>query len=402
MTAQLTYRYKALDSSGKRKRGTLRAANQGEAYRQIASAGLQPLKIVARRPAGSRLRGGRVGARELSHLTYQFSVLMDARIPIADGLRSIAEQENNRRLQSVIEDVARQIEAGYSVTESLSQHRELFGRVYIETVRAAETSGNMVKVLGRLAEMLERQYESNKNLTGAMIYPACVLVALVLGATFLTVFVIPKFGALYAKRGMDLPMPTQILLAVSAFLRTYWPLVIGGAVGVFWAVRRAWKRERTRAMIDRWLHRLPFLREVLRGLAVSRFAHVLGTSLQSGLGLIEALEMAGGASGRPMLQADVDRMREQVKQGGRLAEVMLACAYLPGFARRMIAAGEETAEMSRMCEVVARHYDREVSHLTKNLPTVIEPILIVGLAGVFLMIALAIFLPMWDIGNVMK
>jgi len=153
--------------------------------------------------------------------------------------------------------------------------------------------------------------------------------------------------------------------------------------------------------MDRWLHKVPFLRDILMGLAVSRFSHVLGTSLQSGLGLIEALEMAAGASGRPLLQADVQKMTEQVKQGGKLADVMLACDYLPGFARRMMAAGEETAEMSRMCEIVARHYDREVEHLTKNLPTVLEPILIVGLAGIFLVIALAIFLPMWDVGNLM-
>ncbi len=129
--SRLTYKYKAVDAEGKRKTGTLTAANQSEAYRQVTSAGLRPLKIVARRSGGGRLRSGKVGIKELAHLTYQFSVLMDARIPIADGLRSIAEQETNRRLQVVIEDVARQIEAGYSVTESLSQHHDVFGDVYI-------------------------------------------------------------------------------------------------------------------------------------------------------------------------------------------------------------------------------------------------------------------------------
>jgi type II secretory pathway component PulF len=397
---QLTYRYKAIDARGKTKRGTLRADNQSEAFRQITASGMKPLKLKARR-AGGGLTAGRVGVRELAHLTYQFSVLMEARIPIAEGLRSIAEQEQNRRLQSIIEDVAGQIEAGYSVTEALSQHREVFGDVYLETVRAAEVSGNMVKVLGRLAEMLEQRYESNKNISGAMIYPICVLIALILGATFLTVVVIPKFAGLYEKRGVELPFATQLLLAASAGIRAYWPLVLGGIAAAFWVIRSAWRRPPTRRRLDTWLHRIPFLREVLRGLAVSRFAHVLGTSLQSGLGLIDALEMAGGSSGRPLLMADTEKMREQVKEGGRLADVMLACAYLPGFARRMIAAGEETAEMPRMCEIVARHYDREVAHLTKNLPTILEPILIVGLAGVFLLIALAIFLPMWDVGALM-
>jgi type II secretory pathway component PulF len=399
--SQLTYTYKAIDPSGARKRGTLQAENQSEAYRQLTSAGLKPLKLVARRAGGRGVRSGKVGAKELAHLTYQFAVLMEARIPIADGLRSIAEQERNRRLQEVIEDVARQIEAGYSITESLSQHRSLFGEVYIETVRAAEVSGNMVKVLARLAEMLEMRYESNKNISGALIYPLCVLIAMVLGAAFLMVVIVPKFAGMYESRGVDLPYPTQILLGTSAFVRSSWPLVLAAVGGAIWAVRTAWRAPATRHKIDNWLHKLPFLREVLRGLAVSRFSHVLGTSLQSGLGLIDALEMAGGASGRPMLQADTQKMREQVKEGGRLTDVMLACAYLPGFARRMIAAGEETAEMPRMCEIVARHYDREVAHLTKNLPTVLEPILIVGLAGVFLIIALAIFLPMWEMGALM-
>jgi type IV pilus assembly protein PilC len=399
--SQLTYTYKAIDPQGAKKRGTLQAENQSEAYRQLTSAGLKPIRLTARRAAGRGLRSGKVGAKELAHLTYQFAVLMEARIPIADGLRSIAEQERNRRLQEVIDDVARQIEAGYSITESLSQHRSLFGEVYIETVRAAEVSGNMVKVLARLAEMLEMRYESNKNISGALIYPICVLVAMVLGATFLMVVIVPKFAGMYESRGVDLPYPTQLLLGTSSFVRTSWPLVLAGIGGTFWAARAAWRSPGTRQRIDTWMHRMPFLREVLRGLAVSRFAHVLGTSLQSGLGLIDALEMAGGASGRPLLLADTEKMREQVKEGGRLTDVMLACAYLPGFARRMIAAGEETAEMPRMCEIVARHYDREVAHLTKNLPTVLEPILIVGLAGVFLIIALAIFLPMWELGSLM-
>jgi type IV pilus assembly protein PilC len=399
--SKLTYAYKAMDPKGAKKRGVLQADNQSEAYRQLTAAGLRPVKLVARRPPGQGLRSGKVGAKELAHLTYQFSVLMEARIPIGEGLRSIAEQERNRRLQEVIEDVARQIEAGYSITEAMSQHRSLFGEVYIETVRAAEVSGNMVKVLGRLAEMLEMRYESNKNISGALIYPICVLVAMTLGATFLMVVIVPKFAGMYESRGVDLPVPTQLLLSTSAFIRTAWPLLLAGIGGAIWAVRTAWRSPLTRQKMDTWLHRLPFLREILRGLAVSRFAHVLGTSLQSGLGLIDALEMAGGASGRPLLLADTEKMREQVKEGGRLTDVMLACAYLPGFARRMIAAGEETAEMPRMCEIVARHYDREVSHLTKNLPTVLEPILIVGLAGVFLVIALAIFLPMWELGALM-
>ena len=286
MSQQLSYKYRAIDAQGHRRRGILQAENQSEAYRQLTTAGMKPVKLVARRRSAGGKR--KVGTKELAHLTYQFSVLMDARIPIADGLRSIAEQESGR-LQEVVRDVASQVESGYSVTDALIQHRSVFGDVYIETVRAAEVSGNMVKVLGRLAEMLERQSESNKNIKGALIYPICVLVAMVLGASFLMIFVIPKFTSMYASRGIDLPAPTQLLMSLSGALRSYWPLVLGVVVGVAYLVRKAWSRQTTRRKMDRWLHKVPFLRDVLKGLAVSRFAHVLGTSLQSGLGLLDAL-----------------------------------------------------------------------------------------------------------------
>lgn len=400
--SQVTFHYKAIDQRGARSKGMLQAATPEEAYRRITAAGLRPLKLKAGRATQVGWRSTSIGARDLAHMTYQFAVLMEARIPIGEGLRSIADQENNRHLRAVIEDVATQIEAGHSVTDAMAQHQALFGEVYVETVRAAESTGNMVKVLARLAEMLERQYDTNKSIKGAMIYPACVLIAMLLGVTFLLVFIIPKFTALYEGRGIDLPLPTQILIAASHFLRHWWFLCVAGAAGLPLAIRHGWRRPHIRARLDGWMHKVPFLRDMLKGVAVSRFAHLFGITLQSGIGLLEALEMAGTASGRPLLQFDTEKMQDQVRQGGRLADVMLACTYLPGFARRMIAAGEEAAELPKMCEIVARHYDREVAHLTKNLPTVLEPILVVFLAGGFLVIALAIFMPMWQVGELLK
>ena len=391
---QIAYKYNALDRRGTRTRGVLRAENQNEAYRQVRAAGLQPLHIKAVRVRMGR--GRRVTTKDLAHFTYQFSVLMEARIPIVDGLRSIAEQESNPGLRVVINDAADRIAAGSTVTEALSANRELFGEVYIETVRAAERSGNMTLVLSALAEMLEKQHEITKNVRSALMYPICVVAALILAATFLMIFVVPKFATMFQTRGIDLPVPTKILIGCSTFIRMYWYVLLLSMGGAFWGVREAWRRPNSRRAIDTFLHRLPYLRDVLRGLAISRFANILGLSLRSGLNLMEALEMSGRASGRPLMMADTEKMREQVNHGGRLADVLLTCSYLPAFTRRMLTAGEEAAELPKMCAVVARHYDREVSHLTKNVTTVIEPILIVGLAGVVLLIALAIFLPMWN------
>lgn len=396
---QLTFSYKALDKTGAATKGVLHAPSRDEAYQKIVAAGMRPIRIVAKRALlVRRNKGSRASIKELSHFTYQFSVLTEARIPIADGLRSIGEQESNRPFAAVIEDVASQIEAGCTVTEALHAHRELFGDVYVDTVRAAEKSGNMIAVLARLADMLDRQYETTKNVRGALMYPVCVVLALSAAVLFLMVFVVPRFAEMFATRGLSLPLPTIILMTLAEFIRTYWYLLLLGVGGGIWGIRKAWKDRTCRCRIDRWLHKIPGLGQILVSLGVSRFSHVFGVSLSSGLGLIEALDMAGRSSGRPLLQADAAKMRDQVKHGGRLSDVLLACAYLPAFARRMIAAGEEAAELPKMCQIVARHYDREVSHLTKNIGTVIEPILITGLAGVVLMIALAIFLPMWEMG----
>ena len=391
---QFAFQYQAIDRTGTRIKGVLRAENQSEAYRQVRAAGMQPLRISSVRSRSGRRK--KITLKDISHLTYQFAVLMEARIAIVDGFRSIAEQENNSRLRAVIMEVANHIEAGNSITTALSPHREVFGDMYIEMVRSAEATGNMTSMLGSLAEMLDRQYEMNKNIKGALMYPACVIGALTLAVTFLTMFVVPKFATMFASRGVELPIPTQILIGLSDVLRGYWYVIIGGLFGGAILLKRACRKPATRRKLDTWLHSVPFLRDVLRGLAISRFAHVLGLSLRSGVSMLEALEMAGAASGRPLMIADTEKMRGQVNQGGKLSDVLLTCTYLPPFTKRMLSAGEEAAELPKMCSIVARHYDREVAHLAKNVATVVEPILIVGLAGIVLVIALAIFLPMWN------
>ncbi len=393
--SQLSFQYKAYSRDGSLAKGEVRAADRHEAYRQIVASGMRPVKIRARRGG----RGGRrkpISIKDLSHLTRQFAVLMEACIPIVDGLRAIAEQEPNAHVARVIDEVASQIESGSNITEAMSPHRDLFGDVYLESIRAAETSGNMVPVLNNLADILERQYETTKAVKGAMLYPCCVVGALVLALGFLMIVVVPRFADMFASRGVPLPLPTQLVVGASTFLQSYWYAVLAGVFGATWMVRRAWRNPSARRRIDGWLHRIPVIRPMLIGLAVSRFTHILGVTLRSGLSLIDALEMSGNASGRPLLQADAETMCNQVRHGGRLSDVLSDCTYLPAFARRMLMTGEEAADLSKLCDVVARHYDREVGYLTKNVTTALEPILIVGLAIVVLIIALAIFLPMWN------
>lgn len=397
-----TFEFRAVDRAGLKHRGTAVAASEVEAYRQVSARGLIPFSIRRRVPAGSFLSSGRFRSKDVAHLTAQLAVLVGARIPLSDGLLSISEQEPNRRLARVIRDLAARVEAGTPLAEAMAAQGAAFGDVYVQTIRAAEKSGNLPEVLEQVSEMLERGEETAQQVKSALAYPACVILVLLLGMAFLMGFVVPKFGAMYASRGVELPALTQMLVALGVGLRRWWFLHIVGIAACALGVRWAWRSPGGRIAIDRFMHRVPGLRQVLVGLAMGRFSRVLGVSLGSGLGLIQSLELAGRAAGRPTLTADVERMGEQVRAGGRLSEVLARCGYVPPFGRRMLAAGENAGELPKMCGLIARHYDRETTHLSKQLTTAIEPILVVLIAGAVLVVALAIFLPMWDMASLIK
>lgn len=394
MTA-LTYEFQAVDAAGRTRRGVTEARSWDEAYRRVSSSGLTPIAVrEARRRRRRTAR--RLSLRDVSQFTYQLSVLVEARIPIAEGLRSIAREEPSGPMAEMIEDIAASISAGSTITAAMSAYRSVFGDVYVETIHAAEKSGNLVRILSHLAEMLDREMETRAGLRSALMYPACVLAALVAAVVFLMVAVVPRFVTMFESRGLDLPLPTRVVMGISQGVTSYWWIIAGGIALSLFLWRRAARTAHGGRVLDRWLHRLPVIRRALQAAALARFAHVFGLSLSSGLSMMDGLEMGGRAAGRPLMLDDARRLAAQVSQGGRLAEVLGDCPYITGFARRLISAGEQSAELPEMCRIIARHYDRELAHVTRNISTLIEPVVVVTLAGVVLGLALAIFLPMWN------
>lgn len=396
----VAFRYKAVDRSGRTSQGVLSASTQDAAYRRLVSMGLTPVKVSRSEAMERKMRGGkRIKARDIAEFTHQLSVLLEARIPVAECFRSISEQATNPAMASMCSEVAGRIQSGVGITDALETHSRVFGTVYIETLRAAERSGNIVKVLGLLAEMVEEQHEMRRQVKGALMYPIAVVVALTLATGFLVTFVVPRFAHMFAARGVQLPFITRALMIVGDGMKTYWYAIAAALIGLFFVMRGVLRTQGGRMALDRVLHKVPYLREFLVGVACGRFVSVLGLGLSSGLGLIDSLEMSGRSSGRPMLLADTRIMVNGVMQGQRLTETINQCRYFPGFVRQLLRAGEEAGELPRMCGVIARHYARETRHMAKNASTVMEPVLIAGLTGVVLVIALAVFLPMWDMAS---
>lgn len=395
-----SFAYTAVDRAGQKRSGVTTAATRAEAFRKVAGLGLTPLTLKPVTPRlSARLGAGRIKTRDLANFTYQLSVLVSARIPISEGLINVAQQEKHVKLKAIVMDLAKRIQSGEQLAVAMEAHRDALGEVYIETIRAAERSGNLAKVLEHLTEMLETSQEQARMVRGALMYPICVVSVLGLAVLFMCGFVVPKFAKMFQSKSLKLPLATEILMGFGLSIQNYWWAYIIGIAALVFGLRMAWVRPGGRAAIDRAAHCIPYLKSILIGSTISRFSRIFALSLQSGLGLIDSLELAGKAAGRPMLARDVQRMVAQVRSGGRLMEVLTVCKYLTPFTKRMLIAGEQSAEIPRMCAVVSRHYDRETSHLTKNLSTIIEPVLIVAIAGIVLLIALAIFLPMWDMAK---
>jgi MSHA biogenesis protein MshG len=281
------------------------------------------------------------------------------------------------------------------MTVALEKYRETFGDVYIETVRAAERSGSLVAVMAHLAELLERQMETQQQLKRAMTYPAIVLSVIFIAVTVIIVFVVPKFAAIFESQGAQLPITTRVVQAIGDSVRAYWYLYCGVLIGALVTLVAMWKSTGGRLMLETFMTKIPYVGRVIVSVTTGRFARVLCIGLQSGLDVIEALQMGGRATARPVFVNECEAMVERLRQGENLPDVLRATRYLPSFARRMIGAGKDASDLARSCDVVARHYDREASHLTKNVSTVIEPIMTVAMAGIVLLVALSVFLPMW-------
>lgn len=394
----LTFEYRAMDRSGRESRGTVIASTRDQAFRKVSESGLTPLTL---RPARQRRRllSQRVGLRHIAQFTHQLQVLLEARIPLSDGLAGLARQEENPVFRRTLLDIAAQVEAGGSIAAAMEPHRRMFGGVYVDTIAAAERSGTMARTLEHLCEALERMETSRRQVKGALLYPLCVCATLVLASGFLITYTIPKFAAMFEARGVELPLLTRVLATVGASVQQHWWAWLIGLFAVGWSIRRLLS-SRLRS-VEVLLHRVPVLRPVLTGLAISRFARVFSVSLGAGLGLLESLEASKRAASRRLLAEEIDMIGERIRAGRQLADGLAEAHYVPSFARRMLVAGEQSGELTRMAEIVARHYERETSHQIKVLTTVMEPLLVVAITSVVLLVALAIFLPMWNMVELM-
>jgi type II secretory pathway component PulF len=397
------YNYKALDESGKTVRSMINASNEDEVFARLSEQGLTVLDV---REGGSRRSGtfgnDRISQLEIAMLTREMNALLEANIPLSRGLLSIGEHEKNTRLRDMVIDIASMIEAGEKITVAFSKYQNVFGEVYIETLRSAEKSGRLAAVTAHLADMLERNVELRQMLRRAMSYPLIVIgfVALALGV--IVIFVVPRFAVIFESNGVELPMTTAVVRAIGTSIMAYWWAYLSGAVALAYALLKSWKNPAGRYRIELLMHKTPYIGKVLTAVTTARFSSVLSIGLESGIEVIEAIEISGMSTGRPVFQRECGEMCLDMRNGEALEDVINSSKTLPNFARRLLGSGKDSDELAKAGRIIARHYDRLSDHLTKNINTVIEPMITIAMAGIVLLIALSVFLPMWQMISINK
>ncbi len=400
MTAQ-AFTYTGIDASGKRRNGSVSADSESSAYQAVLAEGITPIAV---KPRGRRTpiaaAANRVTQQDIAALTREISVLVEANIPIARGLRSIAEHERKAGLRDMVTDIANQVEAGEKLTTAFGKHRAVFGDVYIETIRAAEKSGTLAEVTSHLADMLERNIETTSQLKRALTYPSIVVAFVAIALTVIVVFVVPRFAVIFESNNVALPLATRIITSIGEIAKAYWWAMGVGVVSVTIVSVQAWKSDKGRFHIEALALRLPYVGRMLTAITAARFARVLSIGLDSGIDVIESMSVAGKATGRPVFAKECTALCDRMRAGESIESVLVDSKRLPSFARRLLGAGKESAELSAAGRIIARHYDRISDHLAKNINTIIEPLITVAIAAIVLLVALSVFMPMWKMVSV--
>ena len=414
-----SYSYEAVDPSGLRMQGTLEVASQSEALRRIKEMGLYPTRVAerARKPAApsvgrpgplARLNhltfslpliGGRVKPRAVTVLTRQLATLVEAGMPLLRGLRILQQQESNRTLKRILEEVDATIEGGSSLSEALALHPKVFNRLYVNMVKAGEIGGALEIALRRLAEFMEKAQKIKGKVKSAMFYPAAVMSIATGILILMMVFVVPRFQLVFdgLTNGKPMPVFTTFILRLSEGMRHHAPAVaiavLALCAGLTIGLRTRWGRW----MFDQFKLSMPLLGAVFRKAAISRFARTLGTLLGNGVPVLQALQIVKETSGNVVVGNVISSVHECVKQGESITTPLRGSRVFPPMIVGMVDVGEQTGALPDMLLKIADGYDEEVDNAVNATTSLLEPILIVFLAVVVGSIVIAMYLPILGI-----
>jgi type IV pilus assembly protein PilC len=412
------FTYVALDARGQQVTGVIEAASQNEAVGALRQAGYFPKSVdvetkaskakasksVAKAAAAPAAKGGGISlfkkqtvkGKILMIFTRQLATLIDAGLPLLRSLTVLANQEKDPALRSTITQLAESVQGGSTFSDGLSVHPRIFNKLYVNMVKAGELGGVLELVLLRLAEFQEKAQKIKNKVVAAMFYPIIVLVIAIAILTFLLIFIVPKFEAIFADMlgGQKLPALTQFVIGSSKFVTANILWIAGGAIVIFVAYKFIARTEKGRHAIDTIQLKAPLFGDLTRKSAISRFSRTLGTLVTSGVPILQALTITRETAGNVVIADAITKVHDAVKEGESIVAPLEASGVFPPMVISMIDVGEETGQLPEMLLKIAEVYDDEVDNAVQGLTSLLEPIMIVMLAVIVGTIVIALFLPL--------
>ncbi|MDQ7828331.1 MAG: type II secretion system F family protein [Armatimonadota bacterium] len=399
------YRYSAKDPSGRVIAGTIEADSDAAVVERLRDMGFfitNLEKQAPRRELGDLLQGlFGVGLKDLAIFSRQFSTMVNSGLSLVRTLSILEQQTANKKLREITAQVRLDVESGKPLSEALGRHPRVFSSLYVNMVKAGETGGVLDEVLNRIATFLEKEQELRSKIRAAMVYPALLTAAALGGLMFMTIVILPQFQNLFKELGGDasLPLPTQVAMAVSVTLRTYWYVFLGAIAAAVYGLRRYLRTPAGRARYDRLKLSLPVLGDLNRKIVVSRFSRTLGTLIASGVPIMQALEVVAKAIDNTVIGEAVDAVRNSIREGQSIAIPLQFSGVFPPMVVQMTKVGEETGALESMLQKVADFYDVEIETTVQSLTSMLEPMLIIFMGVVVGAMVISLYLPIFSLAT---
>ena len=403
-----TFKYRVRDRTGKGIEGKIEAPTLQLAGDELHRLGYLPISLEKAENAPLfdlsdwMNQFKKVRLEDVVVLSQQISTLYKAGLPLLTGLSNLKDQIENKTLQKVLGEVCRDIEAGNPLFASMAKHPKVFSTIYINMIRAGETSGKLGESLDRFVTLADRELKTHQRLKEATRYPMIVIFSVAIAFLVLIVFVIPRFAATFAQFNAPLPLPTRVMIGMNKIFQTYWYLVLGGLLGISIFTKRYLQTVNGRHLWDKIKIRIPVLGPLFLKIGLSRFSNTFGMLNQSGIPILQALEITSTTVDNVLLSQSIESVRQKVRGGSSLTEALKESGRFPPLVIQMISIGESSGTLDEMLTRVTDYYDIEVDNAMKKLPTYIEPALTLVLGGVVLLLALAVFLPWWNMASLFK
>ena len=407
------FQYTALSSTGKTKKGIVDADTAKDARQKLRTdrVHVTDMREISRRAQKKKSAGKlfdikslrlekRVNVRDLATFTRQFATLLRSGIQLAESLRALVEQATDRDMEKMLRNVKEDITGGSSLAEALARHPRYFNDLYVNMVRAGEASGNLDEVLARIANYIQKQASTRGKVAAAVTYPIVMVTVGTAVVIFLMSYVVPKITTILEQRRQPLPMITEMLITISNFFRDYWVVLLVGFIGALFVIKGIIATERGRLKYDTWLLKLPIFGPLFSKQAISRFAITFSTLLRSGLPALDSLKIVALVVNNARLKQVIQDIHGRIVEGADIATPIKRSKVFPPMIGYMVAVGEQSGQLEEILDRISESYEEEIDLTIQRLTSLIEPVIIIGLAVVVGFIIAAVMLPLLDFSNI--